>query len=88
MLARDASSADMADGRNVAAPLHGRVIEVFVAAGEDVATGDRLAIVEAMKMQHEIMAQVDGTVEEVLVVVDQQVAADDLMIRIDTGEDA
>ena len=88
LLARDASSADMADGRNVAAPLHGRVIEVFVAAGEDVATGDRLAIVEAMKMQHEIMAQVDGTVEEVLVAVDQQVAADDLMIRIDTGEDA
>jgi geranyl-CoA carboxylase alpha subunit len=66
--------------------MHGRVVEVFVAAGEDVSMGERLAIVEAMKMQHEIIAQIDGTVAEVLVAGDQQVAADDLMIRIDAND--
>jgi geranyl-CoA carboxylase alpha subunit len=36
-----------------------------------------------MKMQHEILATVDGVVEEVLVSTDAQVAADDLMIAIE-----
>jgi geranyl-CoA carboxylase alpha subunit len=67
--------------------MHGRVIDVYVAAGDDVATGDRLATVEAMKMQHEILAQIDGTVQDVLVVKEQQVAADDLMISIAAEED-
>lgn len=40
-----------------------------------------------MKMQHEILAQIDGTVQDVLVVKEQQVAADDLMISIAAEED-
>jgi len=47
-----------------------------------VTRGDRLVIVEAMKMQHEILAEIDGTVDEILVAAEQQVAADDLMISI------
>lgn len=86
LLARDTASSDSADGRHVVAPMHGRVVEIFVTAGEDVSMGDRLAIVEAMKMQHEITAQIDGTIAEVLVTGDEQVAADDLMIRITANE--
>ena len=82
LLALNAANSDASDGRSVLAPMHGRVIDVYVAAGDDVATGDRLATVEAMKMQHEILAQIDGTVQDVLVVKEQQVAADDLMISI------
>jgi geranyl-CoA carboxylase alpha subunit len=66
--------------------MHGRVIDVYVEAGSEVSIGDRLATVEAMKMQHEVLAQIDGTVDEVRVVKDQQVAADDLMISIVTEE--
>ena len=84
-LMRNAANEDSGDGSRVLAPMHGRVIEVFVAKGDNVAAGDRLAIVEAMKMQHEILATVDGSVEEVLVAADAQVAADDLMIALDTG---
>ncbi|MFW2436842.1 MAG: acetyl-CoA carboxylase biotin carboxylase subunit [Parvibaculales bacterium] len=87
LLALNAANSDASDGRSVLAPMHGRVIDVYVAAGDDVATGDRLATVEAMKMQHEILAQIDGTVQEVLVVKEQQVAADDLMISIAAEED-
>ena len=87
LLMRNAANEDAGDGSRVVAPMHGRVVDVFVAKGDGVAAGDRLAIVEAMKMQHEILASVDGTVDEVLVTADAQVAADDLMISIDTGEE-
>ena len=87
LLALNAANSDASDGRSVLAPMHGRVIDVYVAAGDEVATGDRLATVEAMKMQHEILAQIDGTVQDVLVVKEQQVAADDLMISIAAEED-
>ena len=87
LLMRNTAAEDAGDGSRVVAPMHGRVIDVFVAKGDSVAAGDRLAIVEAMKMQHEILASVDGTVDEVLVAAEAQVAADDLMISIDTGEE-
>jgi geranyl-CoA carboxylase alpha subunit len=86
MLMRNATADETGDGSRVTAPMHGKVIDVFVSKGDAIATGDRLAIIEAMKMQHEILAGVDGTVEDVLVAADAQVAADDLMIAIDTGE--
>ncbi len=87
LLALNAANSDASDGRSVLAPMHGRVIDVYVAAGDDVSIGDRLATVEAMKMQHEILAQIDGTVQDVLVIKEQQVAADDLMISIAAEED-
>ena len=87
LLALNAANSDASDGRSVLAPMHGRVIDVYVAAGDDVSIGDRLATVEAMKMQHEILAQIDGTVQDVLVIKEQQVAADDLMISIVAEED-
>lgn len=67
---------------SVTAPMHGRVVALFVQEGDAVASGDRLMIVEAMKMQHEILAEVDGTVDEIRVATEQQVAAGDLMIEI------
>ena len=87
LLMRNAAGDETGDGSRVTAPMHGRVIELFVTSGDTIASGDRLAIIEAMKMQHEILATVDGTVSEVLVAVEAQIAADDLMITIDEGED-
>ncbi len=87
LLMRYAASEEAGDGRRVTAPMHGRVIELFVGQGDRVVAGDRLAIIEAMKMQHEILATVDGTVLEVLVAAEAQIAADDLMIAIDTGDE-
>ena len=46
----------------VKAPLPGLVKAVFVAPGQDVAAGDRLAILEAMKMEHTLTAARDGRV--------------------------
>lgn len=51
-------------GGVVKAPMHGKLIALFVAAGEAVVKGQRLAIVEAMKMEHVLTAPRDGTVTE------------------------
>ena len=74
--------ADGSAGGLVTAPLHGRVIDVFVKVGDKVAEGQKLAIVEAMKMQHEIFSEVEGNVVDVRIVSDQQVSVNDLMIEI------
>ena len=74
--------ADGSGGGLVTAPLHGRVIDVFVKVGDKVAEGQKLAIVEAMKMQHEIFSEVKGNVVDVRIVSDQQVSVNDLMIEI------
>ena len=74
--------ADGSAGGLITAPLHGRVIDVFVKVGDKVAEGQKLAIVEAMKMQHEIFSEVEGIVVDVRIVSDQQVSVNDLMIEI------
>ncbi|PLX36847.1 MAG: carbamoyl-phosphate synthase subunit L [Hyphomicrobiales bacterium] len=51
---------------HVRAPMHGKVIAVFVEEGQTVAAGDRLFIVEAMKMEHVVVAPGPGIVAAVL----------------------
>jgi 3-methylcrotonyl-CoA carboxylase alpha subunit len=65
---------DQAAGGLVRAPMHGKVLAVLVEQGERVTRGQRLAIIEAMKMEHTLVAPVDGTVAEVAVAADAQVA--------------
>ena len=49
----------------VASPMPGKIIKVFVGKGDEVAEGDRLCVVEAMKMEHTLKAPCDGIVDEV-----------------------
>ena len=70
----------------IVAPMHGLLLEVRVTAGERVVSGQTLAILEAMKMHYEITADAPGEVVDVLALAGQQVAADDLLIDIATGE--
>jgi 3-methylcrotonyl-CoA carboxylase alpha subunit len=58
----------------VKAPMHGKVLAIFVAQGASVTKGERVAIVEAMKMEHALLAPLDGTVTEVSAEVGAQVA--------------
>ena len=54
-------------GDAVTAPMPGNILKVNVTAGQAVKSGDVLCILEAMKMENEIMAPKDGTVTQVLV---------------------
>ncbi len=55
------------DGLRVDAPMPGTILKVNVAPGQAVKEGDVLVILEAMKMENEIMASKGGTVSQVLV---------------------
>ena len=62
-----APAAPAGAGERVAAPMPGNILSVNVAAGDTVKKGQVLMILEAMKMENEIMAPCDGTVKQVLV---------------------
>ncbi len=61
-------------GDSVNAPMHGKLVAVFVSPGDRVEKGQRLAVVEAMKMEHALLAPADGEVAEVAAEVGAQVA--------------
>ncbi len=75
-------------GGRVSAPMHGLLLEVRVAPGDAVEAGQTLAVLEAMKMHYEIVAEASGTVREVRAEAGTQVAADDILIDIDVTEQA
>jgi len=62
-----------AGGWAVLSPMTGVVVEVYVKAGDAVAEGDVLIVIEAMKMNNEMRAQRAGTVREVHVQAGQRV---------------
>ncbi|WP_170409200.1 acetyl/propionyl/methylcrotonyl-CoA carboxylase subunit alpha [Ruegeria arenilitoris] len=79
-LDRDASAAG--DTNVIEAPMPGLVKAVFAAVGQKVSEGDRLAILEAMKMEHSLLAARDGVIAEVLTEDGAQVEAGAALIRL------
>ena len=65
------------------APMPGRVVEVAVGAGERVRAGQRLVVLAAMKMEHQILAATDGLVTEVRVTAGMQVDRDDVLLVLE-----
>ncbi len=71
----------------VTAPMPGRVLEVLVKAGDTVARGAALLIIEAMKMEHTLTAPAAGTVERLLCSVGEQVREGDQLLVFASGHD-
>lgn len=78
----EAADSGASDDGAVRAPMHGTVIEIAVVSGAKVSRGDRIAVVEAMKMEHAVTAPFDGTVSEVLAEAGAQVVESALLVRI------
>ena len=76
-------AADEAGGDTVLAPMPGLVRDVAVAVGHAVVAGDRLVVLEAMKMEHVLRAPRDGVVASVAVAVGDQVTAGALMVGLE-----
>jgi 3-methylcrotonyl-CoA carboxylase alpha subunit len=83
-LARDVVGA--AAGNAALAPMPGLVKALFVSAGQTVAAGDRLAVLEAMKMEHSLTAARAGVVAEVLVQEGDQVEAGAALILLENDD--
>lgn len=81
-----ASASETAGAGSVTAPMHGLLMDVFVKPGDIVTKGERLATLEAMKMQHELLAEIDGKITAVHFEAGEQVAAGALLLEIDATE--
>jgi 3-methylcrotonyl-CoA carboxylase alpha subunit len=79
-------AADHAGGGSIIAPMHGRVLSILVAIGEVVHKGQRLAVIEAMKMEHTLVAPFDGTVGEIAVEADRQIADGAVIMTVTPNE--
>ena len=73
--AQSSGSGGAATGDTVASPMQGTVLKVLVTAGQEVAAGDVICIVEAMKMENEVAAHQAGTVKELKVAAGDAVQA-------------
>jgi len=61
-------------GGVITAPMHGKVLAILVEQGAAVAKGQRVALIEAMKMEHALTAPIAGKVAEVAVAPGNQIA--------------
>jgi pyruvate carboxylase len=73
---------DPADPLQIAAPIPGLIVVLSTSVGAKVAKGDKLFMMEAMKMQTTVYAQADGVVAEVNAATGDTVEAKDLIVRL------
>jgi len=75
-----APAATPAGAQTILAPMPGKILGVKVKKGDSVKRGDVLCILEAMKMENEIMANQAGTVSDVRAIVGQTVSTGDVLV--------
>lgn len=81
------SGAAAGEGR-ITSPMPGKVIAVSVAKGQEVAKGQSLLVMEAMKMEMTIKADCTGLIEDLPIANGDQVDAGDLLVSIATAQEA
>jgi len=84
-LAGERTGPESASDGNVPAPMHGVILDIFVDVGQKVEKGMRLAVLEAMKMQHEIVANQAGEIAEILCEKGRQAASGALLFKVATA---
>ena len=76
------AKADIADPLQVAAPIPGLIVTMSASVGAKVAKGDRLFMMEAMKMQTSVYAAEDGVVTEIHAAIGDTVESKDLIVKL------
>lgn len=71
-----------ATNKAIAAPMQGKIIAMKVAPGDNVSPGQVVAVLEAMKMENDIVASDAGVVASVPVTAGQSVEAGDLLVTL------
>jgi pyruvate carboxylase len=76
------AKAALTDPKQIGAPIPGLIATISVTAGQKVKKGDKLLMMEAMKMQSTVSAPLDGVVDEILVNIGDTVESKDLLMRL------
>jgi pyruvate carboxylase len=77
--------ADLTDPLQIAAPIPGLIANIAVTVGQKVVKGDKLLMMEAMKMQTTVYAFADGVVDALPVTVGDTVESKDLLVKLRAG---
>lgn len=83
----DDATGGAADGPDLLARMPGKVVRLLVTAGQAVAAGQPLVIMESMKMETELAAPVAGIVDRIAVAEGQVVAQGDLLVAVGAAPD-
>lgn len=78
----EAGSNDDDSQGGMVAPMPGKIIDVLVEQGQSVTAGDLLLVMEAMKMEHRIVANVDGVIGVLKLKAGDQVQQGDVLVEI------
>jgi 3-methylcrotonyl-CoA carboxylase alpha subunit len=70
---------------DILSPMPGKIIAVEIAVGDSVTKGQKLLTLEAMKMEHTLVAPFDGTVAELSAVAGAQVQVEAVLARIEAS---
>jgi pyruvate carboxylase subunit B len=71
-----ADSASQTEGKTMLAPMAGTILRILVKEGQKVKKGENLIVLEAMKMENEIVADEDGIIRRILVKANDNVESD------------
>ena len=74
------SKAEEGNKNHVGSPLPGQVSKIFVSEGEKILKGDRVLVIEAMKMETTISAEKSGTIKKIYLKSGDNVETKDLLI--------
>ncbi len=77
---------DLAKAGDVRSPFKGNIFEISVEAGQEILAGDRVAIMEAMKMQTPILSEIDGIVTAISAKQGDSLQPGDKILKIDVDE--
>ncbi len=80
--------ADPDDPRQVGSPLPGLVVSFAKREGEKIARGERLCVIEAMKMETNVSANVSGRIKQIVLPAGSRVSAGDLLLEIEADPEA
>lgn len=75
-------TATSGDAETVEAPLQGTLMKINIASGQEVKAGDVVLIIEAMKLENEVVAPRDGVIEQVFVKEGDSVNAEDALYSL------
>ncbi len=80
--AKTSSPSEKKGAGTIKAPLPGTILEIFVKPGDLVKSGDKLLIMEAMKMENNILANIGGKITDIKIKAGDSVLEGDILLEI------